>query len=800
MGKKSKAIESEPLFSPIKTTDDDDDAEQSAGDGGPTATRYRDDPNNSNGNGTNHKNTDDDGGPPVRYRDEAESSSSVFDWGSGDDSNDGNSPKTEKEKGNNTKKKKENKKESDIYQIDEFDMDANGFAPISLLDSDSEDEENGIRGSGNGNNGNIGDIGRADKDRIRQKANKLLNDRIFDDDDDDTNSDDERIFVGGGWGRHGSQFSCCPRGVCSCCCGGGSGSSEPKYSGMGGGGAKKYSRGPPVKNTRSFFQMVCILMAFVALVFGAGYVGYEAGLPALGGDVDENEVPSVNASVIHQPHTKGEEWLQWLEREKHQIHMPHYNFTLHKKDKNSKGESAFRAPSQFEPMTQQELLKLSENIFQSCSERSLRTAQGREACLSHCHGHYCCFEKDPALGSCVAEANSYCFAYAACENVIADFEMTNVVAKAAETDTVNSHDGMLNLQDVQLLQATCSRDSIKTLEGIRDCTAFCQHHLCCFADLEEEENCAVDHPGECQAYDSCSILVKPHDVHEDDHLVHSEPEAKAVHPEPEARPDTVPNEEEPAALDGRTFKDQCKQSNLEENWEICKNHCSRYKCCFDPDNSCYDQKRLECDEYFICEEFFTFDAPVDTIEDAQGVHAGPHDVKGVYDHNPSNVNHDIETAVHAVCGLEDENPGDDSWVTACHAICANYLCCFTTEGTTSNCRKTYGDDVCAAYQGCVVLHASAAEASPPTTNTVPEMPPNTVPDGSAEMTEEELIDEVKELCTSQAIYDSRLADRCREACRPRWCCFEENEGNCYTMNSEWCDEYMACEVLAGTGL
>ena len=75
--------------------------------------------------------------------------------------------------------------------------------------------------------------------------------------------------------------------------------------------------------------------------------------------------------------------------------------------------------------------------------------------------------------------NSYCFSYAACENVITDFGMTNVApgVNAKESSGHNGRDGMLDVLDVKLLQDACSKESVATLDGIRDCTAFCQHNL-----------------------------------------------------------------------------------------------------------------------------------------------------------------------------------------------------------------------------------------------------------------------------------------------------------------------------------
>lgn len=382
-----------------------------------------------------------------------------------------------------------------------------------------------------------------------------------------------------------------------------------------------------------------------------------------------------------------------------------------------------------------------------------------------------------AYGSCVAETNSYCFAYAACENVITDFEMNNV---AQGMQVEEDPDGMLNALDVQLLSDTCSKDNIATLEGIRDCTAFCQHHLCCFSELEGE-NCVKDHVGECQAYDSCQILVDgPEDGvggdgdgdenknggNNDDNAPTSNTNNGGLH----------------------TFKTDCLQNNFKDNWDLCKNHCSRFECCFSGVDSCYKENALECDEYYLCEEFYLDDKKGDTDVSGGGASnqiAAPSENDGANDHTDSNVNAGIENAVHAVCGLEGDHPGDDSWVTACHALCANYLCCFSTDGTQSNCRDAVGDDVCNAYQECVVLLGEVTG----------DEDPNGGGGDDGTTTKGQEVEEVEKACVSQARRDPRLADQCRKACDARSCCFNEGPYNCSSMNAEWCEEFAACELL-----
>jgi len=828
MGKKSNNTrEVEPLFAPVATNDDED--LELAADGGPS-TRFRDDPTQSS---LHSPNNDKDGGPAIKYRDEPESNSSVFDWGDDNTNTPGND--------------NDNNNIGDVYQIDEeeFDTNATGFSPVSLHDSDSDDEEN--IGSGR---------------KIRQKANNMLNQRVFD--ETTYNDDDDRIFVGGGWGRHGSQFSLCPNGSSWCCRR--STVTQPSY-----------SRGPRVKMGYSTTQVVCGVLAFVALVFGGGFIGYEAGLPVEEEEGEDSTTVNKGENTQLFPkhtHTKGQEWLEWIEHEKDEIHMPHFNMTFHKSHlpKKDKGDET----PHFDPMTQAELLALSEHVFQSCSERSLKTDVGRDACLSHCHGHYCCFEKEKEYGSCVAEPNSYCFAYAACENVITDFGMNNA----------NTHSGYANFfmseADTTLLEDTCSSENIATLQGMRDCTAFCQHHLCCFSTLESE-NCKSNHVEECTAYAACDILVQGPDVKDG-----------SVSPEYKGTTE---------ASESQTFKDSCSTMNkLQQNWDVCKNHCSRFACCFREGNgSCYDEEQQECDEYSICEEFFDVEeygedesstsfidkeqedknvelavfniiCSSDTIEqnskvckekctpfaccfsrnscyDQETQDCEDHMICEQYfydEQQPSQVveninnsinksnnsnqvtnggankqdkpptpNQGIIDAVQAVC---NKNIPGDSWVTGCHALCSNYLCCFSTEGTESNCRDSYGNEVCDAYQGCKILHSTSTDSDGnvhefdlggPTPNVSSPTPPSPTPPppqspkpiisdptkmnaAAKEEKDQSEVAAVEEACVPKARRDPWLIERCRKACDVRSCCFESGLGSCESMDAEYCDEFESC--------
>ncbi len=51
------------------------------------------------------------------------------------------------------------------------------------------------------------------------------------------------------------------------------------------------------------------------------------------------------------------------------------------------------------------------------------------------------------------------------------------------------------------------------------------------------------------------------------------------------------------------FKSVCNAHTLQQNFDTCKELCSKYECCFRSEFSCYDIHELICDDHYICEEF-----------------------------------------------------------------------------------------------------------------------------------------------------------------------------------------------------
>lgn len=139
--------------------------------------------------------------------------------------------------------------------------------------------------------------------------------------------------------------------------------------------------------------------------------------------------------------------------------------------------------------------------------------------------------------------------------------------------------------------------------------------------------------------------------------------------------------------------------------------------------------------------------------------------------------------VNAACS-PDQSGIDESWVAGCHAMCADYMCCFATDGTGSNCKDVHGEDVCEAYAGCKVLQSASSSQQQ-----------QQQPQQQNDQSEQAQLDEMEETCVPKIRRDANLRERCRKVCAPRDCCWQSGPGNCYVMNTDWCDEFSMCEIL-----
>lgn len=240
--------------------------------------------------------------------------------------------------------------------------------------------------------------------------------------------------------------------------------------------------------------------------------------------------------------------------------------------------------------------------------------------------------------------------------------------------------------------------------------------------------------------------------------------------------------------------------------EQCHNMCSSRYCCFESQtivSSCRDTVGdEECELYSLCEQmindrgeevknFIELDQLEFGDDDSGSSSSSSSNSPGTSYRPGSNGvfidEGEFEATVNevmAVCTTDLSD--DDSWVAECHDMCADYLCCFATDGTVSNCKDVHGEDVCEAYYGCKVLQSSSSEPDSPITSEQQQV---------IGQDEQVKIDEVNEVCVPKIRRDAGLRARCEKVCASRDCCWQSGPGNCYVMNTEWCDEYAMCEIL-----
>ena len=119
------------------------------------------------------------------------------------------------------------------------------------------------------------------------------------------------------------------------------------------------------------------------------------------------------------------------------------------------------------------------------------------------------------------------------------------------------------------------------------------------------------------------------------------------------------------------FKTLCTTSNIEENWDTCKEECAPYACCFSQTDACYLKNKQECDDHFICEEFYDVGESSGGTEDNSG--------------QTSNSAATMESRCSA------ENIQSDQ-LDDCEGYCLSYECCFTFSNSCYQSKKQECDD------------------------------------------------------------------------------------------------------------
>ena len=111
------------------------------------------------------------------------------------------------------------------------------------------------------------------------------------------------------------------------------------------------------------------------------------------------------------------------------------------------------------------------------------------------------------------QEEEWCNEYKSCELVGFTFlggDTANAVTtKTATTKTAPKFDAFQSA-----IEAACSPDSLRTLDGIELCYNKCQAHLCCVSTdaLDAAFDCSDTYPDECNAYSVCENLVSQYNL------------------------------------------------------------------------------------------------------------------------------------------------------------------------------------------------------------------------------------------------------------------------------------------------
>jgi hypothetical protein len=278
-----------------------------------------------------------------------------------------------------------------------------------------------------------------------------------------------------------------------------------------------------------------------------------------------------------------------------------------------------------------------EHSFKSlCTSSALK--ENWETCKRHCSQFECCFMRE---NSCYKENTLECDEYAICEEFFFDAEEDEyekiVESQAGSGDAVDDSSGVSASGNKQ--QSFKSLCTPSTLDQNHDaCKRHCSMFECCFS---EENSCFDEQTLECREYSVCEEFFKKTDRAQE-----------------------------------KSSKTQCTESTIRQNWEECREHCSQYECCFSAENSCYNDKLQECDDNYICEEYFLDDKVGTSDQGGQESHAASsHDVGSVeamnYRCSPAHLEKNLD---------------------ACKDWCAPLECCYYFTNSCYSTRQEECDD------------------------------------------------------------------------------------------------------------
>ena len=202
-----------------------------------------------------------------------------------------------------------------------------------------------------------------------------------------------------------------------------------------------------------------------------------------------------------------------------------------------------------------------------CSENSLKTIDGLQACHSKCQTHLCCFTSDSqrAGQNCSGLIPAGCRAYEPCKRLVVppgiEPAMSPTISLTPEETEKRVYDACYFGDDPTRV----------TAELVTKCHGVCAPRFCCFSDYKLQSSCrATVGDDECQLYSLCDQLVTENG---------------------DATDDALELEEKEFDVDELCIDKVASDENL---FYACSEACEKRSCCFesDPAYSCYDLQML----------------------------------------------------------------------------------------------------------------------------------------------------------------------------------------------------------------
>jgi len=396
------------------------------------------------------------------------------------------------------------------------------------------------------------------------------------------------------------------------------------------------------------------------------------------------------------------------------------------------------------------------NIGSICSDKSIATPKGFEACQSACRMGECCFpsngnENNLPDESCVETHEDKCKTYTPCLSLHIDGkELTSTV------DVVNTK---------------CTINNVHYLEGWDDCSNACQPRSCCFT---EESNCRKDNEFYCNEYEACEIIF-------------NQPQPKGWQKTPSETSKCYSIE----ALSSTDFND-------------CKKICDNVQCCLNGDDGCDEG----CGLYEFCSSFWGHSdlsqilpaanqSPQQIPSTQEIENACTHETtlnecsslcspyfccfsdsqkkkfSSCYSNeictkysSCSKIVGEQKERLNLICSLD--NLATESGIKQCDTLCKSHMCCFNVDESCDD------SSDCFEYQACQnVLHLDGDVD-------------NLLLEG-----EKKLMPAL--ICSTDNLATEAGVEQCKELCKRHMCCFNVDEP---CEDSSDCFAFQACQILS----